>query len=69
MLYIDVKKGQFFVETKDPKKPRRIQRRIEILATSIYSAECKVVDGRGGGRVIWLPLKKITDPVQWSLVR
>lgn len=68
MKYIDVKLDQVFLEAKDPTKPRRPQRRVKVVATHVYSAVVRVLEGRGVGAELSMPLKRLTDPKQWTLV-
>lgn len=67
MNYTDVKKGQIFVEAADPAKPKRIPREVVIRTLHVYSAEIEVVLGRGTGTLLSMPLKRLTDPKQWTL--
>lgn len=66
MNYSDVKKGMTFVEATDPKRPKRTPRKIRVEAARVYSAEVLVLEGRGADNTLSLPLKRLTDPKQWS---
>lgn len=67
MNYADVKLDQVFVEVKDPKKPKRVQRKVQVVALRIYPATVRVREGRGTGHELETPLKRLTDPSQWGL--
>lgn len=67
MNYTDVKKGDVFVEARDPSKPRRVPREVVVRTLHVYSAEVEVVEGRGTKDILSMPLKRLTDPKQWSL--
>lgn len=68
MKYTDVKPGLIFVEVVDrTKHPKRVARLLQIRTNTIYSVEVLVVEGRGKGQVLYMPLKRITDPAQWEL--
>lgn len=66
LRYTDVKVGQIFVEAADSSKPRRVRRRVRVEETNVYSALVTVFEGRGCGRELRLPLKRLTDPAQWT---
>ena len=61
-----IKVGDAFVERGDSQHPKRKPRKIHVHAISRYCAHVAVVEGRGKGHVLALPLKRIVDPEQWT---
>lgn len=68
MTYNEVKLDQVFLEaSKPPHAKHGKPRRVKVVAVRIYSAMVRVLEGMGVGDELLLPLKRLTDPAQWTL--
>lgn len=68
MTHDDVKLYQVFLEaTKPPHTKHGTPRRVKVVARGKYTALVRVLEGRGVGFELRLPLKRLTDPTKWTM--
>ena len=59
--YFDIKEGMEFDEVGGG-------RRVRVVRSMPYAAQCKVVSGRGAGRDLRVYRKQLSNPDEWRLV-